>query len=144
MEIKRSVELRHGTTQGTARVRAMNEPVEDVLANYFAANNVKIAAENSAIVEFFRGKNVFITGATGFLGKLLIEKLLRACGGVDKIYILVRPKRGVDSSVRVEEIFNDMVRKTDKIVGKFAFLLLLLKQHLGYKFFHTLVQLFNN
>ncbi|XP_019868915.2 fatty acyl-CoA reductase wat [Aethina tumida] len=87
----------------------MNEPVEDVLANYFAPNDVKIAAENSAIVEFFRGKNVFITGATGFLGKLLIEKLLRACGGVDKIYILVRPKRGVDSSVRVEEIFNDMV-----------------------------------
>lgn len=32
---------------------------------------------NSPICEFFSGKTVFLTGPTGFLGHLLLEKLLR-------------------------------------------------------------------
>lgn len=32
---------------------------------------------NSPITEFFAGKTVFLTGPTGFLGHLLLEKLLR-------------------------------------------------------------------
>ncbi|KAI3459882.1 hypothetical protein Pfo_016545 [Paulownia fortunei] len=41
------------------------------------------------IVKFFKGKNIFITGATGLLGKALVEKLLRSTS-VGKIYVLVR------------------------------------------------------
>lgn len=37
--------------------------------------------EQSAIAQFFRGKSVFITGGTGFVGKQIIEKLLRSCPG---------------------------------------------------------------
>lgn len=33
--------------------------------------------KDSPITDFFRGKNVFVTGATGFLGHLYLEKLLR-------------------------------------------------------------------
>lgn len=33
--------------------------------------------EKSEIAEFFAGTNVLVTGGTGFLGILLIEKLLR-------------------------------------------------------------------
>lgn len=47
-----------------------------------------------SIAEFYGGKNILITGATGFMGKVLVEKLLRDCGDVKCIYILVRMKRG--------------------------------------------------
>ncbi|KAB7507713.1 putative fatty acyl-CoA reductase [Armadillidium nasatum] len=59
----------------------------------------------SAISKWFLGKSVFITGGTGFMGKVLIEKLLRTCS-VRRIYVLVRPKRGVDAKQRIEDIFN--------------------------------------
>lgn len=36
----------------------------------------------SSVTEFYAGKNVFITGGTGFLGIALIEKLLRAAPNV--------------------------------------------------------------
>lgn len=36
-----------------------------------------VSSEKSEIAEFFSRTNVLVTGGTGFLGKLLIEKLLR-------------------------------------------------------------------
>ena len=35
-------------------------------------------SEWPSIVEFYNGRDVFITGATGFMGKCLVEKLLRS------------------------------------------------------------------
>ncbi len=35
----------------------------------------------SEIAEFFKRKSIFITGATGFIGKQLVEKLVRSCPG---------------------------------------------------------------
>ncbi|XP_073948972.1 putative fatty acyl-CoA reductase CG5065 [Choristoneura fumiferana] len=43
-----------------------------------------------SVADFYSGKSVFITGGTGFLGKVLIEKLLYSCKDIDKIYVLVR------------------------------------------------------
>ncbi|XP_050689457.1 putative fatty acyl-CoA reductase CG5065 isoform X1 [Eriocheir sinensis] len=59
----------------------------------------------SEISEWYRGKNVFITGGSGFLGKVLLEKLLRTCP-VRRIYLLMRPKRGVEVNQRLDDIFN--------------------------------------
>ena len=42
-----------------------------------------------------------ITGCTGFLGKVILEKLLRNCPDVSKIIVMVRPKRRVDPMERV-------------------------------------------
>ncbi|KAG5584068.1 hypothetical protein H5410_044502 [Solanum commersonii] len=44
------------------------------------------------IVEFFEGKNILVTGGTGFLAKALIEKMLRTTPKINKIYILIRAK----------------------------------------------------
>ncbi|XP_066251791.1 fatty acyl-CoA reductase wat-like [Euwallacea similis] len=63
--------------------------------------------EDSDIKNFFNGSSIFITGATGFLGKLAVEKLLRTCTGVKKIFMLIREKKGRDSKQRFEEIFNE-------------------------------------
>lgn len=62
-----------------------------------------------SIREFFKGRNVFITGATGFMGKVLIEKLVRSCPGIGKICILIRQKKGKDTDTRVKEILDAKV-----------------------------------
>lgn len=54
------------------------------------------------VAEYFKGQNIFITGGSGFLGKLLIEKLLRCCSGVGNIYVLLRPKRGHSVEERLQ------------------------------------------
>lgn len=65
--------------------------------------------EESSIVEFYNGKTVFITGATGFMGKVLVEKLLRSCPGVDQLYLLMRPSKGKDVSSRLKEFIENQV-----------------------------------
>ncbi|XP_044764592.1 fatty acyl-CoA reductase 1-like [Coccinella septempunctata] len=58
------------------------------------------------IAEFFEEKVVLITGATGFIGKVLLEKLLRACPRVKNVIVLVRPKKGKSPRRRMEEILS--------------------------------------
>ncbi|CAF3527600.1 unnamed protein product [Adineta steineri] len=62
--------------------------------------------ESSAIADFFKQKSIFITGATGFIGKQLVEKLVRSCPDIENIYLLVRPKRGHDVTERVKELVS--------------------------------------
>lgn len=61
---------------------------------------------SSEIINYYKNKTIFITGATGFLGKVLIEKLLRSCYNLNKIYVLVRSKKGATPTQRLDEIFN--------------------------------------
>lgn len=42
---------------------------------------------------------------------MLLNKILSSCPGIENIYLLVRNKRGKDVHSRVEEIFEDPVRK---------------------------------
>jgi FlaA1/EpsC-like NDP-sugar epimerase len=64
------------------------------------------SSEASQIAAYFKDKCVFVTGATGFLGKVLIEKLLYSCGSLKCIYVLVREKKGKSPSERLEEMLN--------------------------------------
>lgn len=61
------------------------------------------------IAESFVGKTIFITGGSGFLGKVLIEKILRKCPTVERIYMLLRTKKGSNPKQRVETIFSSVV-----------------------------------
>lgn len=45
-----------------------------------------------AIVEFLRGKSILITGATGFLAKVLVEKILRVQPDVEQLFLLIKAK----------------------------------------------------
>lgn len=60
----------------------------------------------SVISTFYEGKSILVTGATGFLGKVLLEKLLRTSPELRVIYILVRPKAGQTLQQRVNEMLS--------------------------------------
>lgn len=47
----------------------------------------------STIVDYFRGKTILVTGATGFLGQPLVEKILWVAPDVRRVYVLIREKR---------------------------------------------------
>jgi fatty acyl-CoA reductase len=55
------------------------------------------------IQEFYKGRSVLITGATGFCGKMLLETLLRSCPHIGNIYVLMRPKKDQDVNERAGE-----------------------------------------
>nr|XP_049707301.1 putative fatty acyl-CoA reductase CG5065 [Helicoverpa armigera] len=57
------------------------------------------------IPEFYKGKTIFVTGGSGFIGKVLIEKLLYSCTDLDRIYLLLRNKKGVKSEDRLAELY---------------------------------------
>ncbi|KAK7486341.1 hypothetical protein BaRGS_00022389 [Batillaria attramentaria] len=70
------------------------------------ATDSSASSERMSISAFFRGKNIFITGVTGFMGKVLLEKLLRSCPDVGTVYVLVRPKKGVQPQDRIKQIMD--------------------------------------
>jgi len=51
------------------------------------------------ITESLTGKSILITGATGFLGKPIVEKILREVPDVEKIYLLIRSKKRASGEV---------------------------------------------
>lgn len=53
----------------------------------------------------------------GFMGKVLIDKLLRTCPGIENIYMLIRQKKGKDIHTRIEEIFDDPVNSLLSILS---------------------------
>lgn len=63
----------------------------------------------SNIADFFSGKSVFITGSTGFMGKVLVEKLLRSCPGIKCLYLLIRPSQGKAVTCRLQELIDNQV-----------------------------------
>ena len=59
------------------------------------------------IREAFVNKSILITGATGFVGKVLLEKFIAAIPNFRRIFVIIRPKRGVKPMDRVRnEIFS--------------------------------------
>ena len=58
------------------------------------------------VAEFYSHKDVFITGATGFMGKCLVEKLLRSVPDIGRLFVLVRPKRGKPIKERIDSMLR--------------------------------------
>ncbi|VAI25492.1 unnamed protein product [Triticum turgidum subsp. durum] len=67
------------------------------------------------IIGYFKNKSILITGSTGFLGKILVEKILRVQPDVKKIYL---PVRAVDAAAAKDRV------ETEVVVGKELFGLL--------------------
>ncbi|XP_052121097.1 putative fatty acyl-CoA reductase CG5065 [Frankliniella occidentalis] len=67
---------------------------------------VKPRAEQPTVAEFYKGRGVFITGGSGFLGRLLVEMLLRTCPDIGNVYLLLRSKKGESPSGRLQGLLN--------------------------------------
>ncbi|XP_042481307.1 fatty acyl-CoA reductase 2, chloroplastic-like [Macadamia integrifolia] len=69
-------------------------------------------SDGIGIVKFLRGKQLFITGATGFLAKVLIEKILRTAPDVGRIFLLIKARNKEDAVNRLRnEIINEELFK---------------------------------
>lgn len=78
-------------------------------------NNEEANPGGTSIEAFFAASVILITGATGFLGKALLEKLLRSCPRISTIYILIRPKK----DLTMEERFQALLDSTVSLVTLF-------------------------
>ena len=63
----------------------------------------------SDLSQFYRDKTVFITGVTGFIGKVFLEKLLRKFCDLKMVYLLIREKGGENASQRFENLLSHQV-----------------------------------
>lgn len=67
----------------------------------------KMETLKSSFSQVISGKSILLTGATGFLAKVFLEKILRVGPNVDKIYLLIRSKDYEHSLSRLEnDIFS--------------------------------------
>ena len=59
------------------------------------------------IKEFYEGKNILITGATGFLGKVLLWKFCESLPNCGKIYVLLRSKNDTSAEKRLIQLLKN-------------------------------------
>ncbi|RZF39187.1 hypothetical protein LSTR_LSTR014673 [Laodelphax striatellus] len=86
-----------------------NNNIELINKNNNNVASMYSCSQQSSIEDFYSGGSVLITGATGFVGKALVEKLLRSCHGIENIFLLIRPKRGLDPDSRFRELMKNPV-----------------------------------
>lgn len=80
----------------------------------------KPTMDTAGIQDFFAGKSVLLTGVTGLVGKLVLEKLLRSCERLDTVYVVIRPKKDKGCEQRLKELCELQVsmearRKGDRL-----------------------------
>ncbi|XP_057456003.1 fatty acyl-CoA reductase 3-like [Lotus japonicus] len=78
--------------------------------------------ELGSVIDFLQDKNVLVIGATGFLAKLFVEKVLRVQPNVKKLYLLLRAS---DAESATKRLHNEIIEKD---------LFRLLKENLGANF----------
>ncbi|KDP46041.1 hypothetical protein JCGZ_13487 [Jatropha curcas] len=72
------------------------------------------------IIYFLKGNNYLVTGATGFLAKVLIEKMLRMVPDVGRIFLMIKgeDKDEVKRRLKNEVIDEELFRCLKEIHGK--------------------------
>jgi len=91
--------------------------VEKILIQDYPLNDLP------TIPNFYANREIFITGGTGFTGTAIIEKLLRSCPEIKRIYLLIRPKKGKSVADRLKStcnllIFDLLRRKNPNFMDK--------------------------
>lgn len=64
------------------------------------------------ITEWMTDQTIFITGVSGYIGKVLLWKLLKSSPHLKAVYVLLRSKKGKT----MEERLNDILSATVPII----------------------------
>ena len=64
------------------------------------------SAQHVSVRKAFAGRTVLLTGATGFVGSLILEQLLRTCPDVHKVFVIARQKHSVSGPDRVQRMLH--------------------------------------
>lgn len=73
------------------------------------------------IKQFYEGKTIFLTGTTGFVGKVVLEKFIRSLPHIKKLFVMVRAKKNISVQERFEksilssEIFTPLFRENPSL-----------------------------
>uniref|UniRef100_A0A1A9Z4Q0 Fatty acyl-CoA reductase n=1 Tax=Glossina pallidipes TaxID=7398 RepID=A0A1A9Z4Q0_GLOPL len=62
-----------------------------------------------SVTKFYIDQEIFITGGSGFIGKALIEKIMRSFPEFSKIYVLLRSKMNKSADERLQILLQDPV-----------------------------------
>ncbi|XP_071876920.1 putative fatty acyl-CoA reductase CG5065 [Bombus fervidus] len=65
--------------------------------------------KTNTLEEFYAGSGILVTGVTGFLGKGLLEKLIRKFPRIAAIFILIRPKTDETIEQRFKKLIDDPI-----------------------------------
>ena|SRR5581483_4928226 len=68
--------------------------------------SVEQPANFSTIANFYKSKSVLITGGTGLCGKFIIWKLINSCPEIEKVYVLIREKKGLSIQERLNHLLT--------------------------------------
>ena len=55
------------------------------------------------IRDFYAGKTLLITGTTGFVGKVVLEKIIRTQPNFRRIYVMIREKKNMSLTQRFQK-----------------------------------------
>lgn len=58
------------------------------------------------VADTFKNRSILITGASGFLGKVLVEKLLYSIPSINSIFLLIRPLPNETINERLNKIIQ--------------------------------------
>ncbi|KAI8524309.1 hypothetical protein RHMOL_Rhmol13G0140500 [Rhododendron molle] len=76
--------------------------------------------ELGSIIKFLENKTILVTGATGFIAKIFVEKILRVQPNVKRLYLLLRAEDAKSASQRFhnEVIAKDLFRVLKEKLGE--------------------------
>jgi|LakMenE01Jun11ns_1017448.scaffolds.fasta_scaffold7631744_2 fatty acyl-CoA reductase len=78
-------------------------------------------AKQLKVQDFYKGKTILISGCTGFLGKIILEKIIRTTEP-RRVYVMVRKKKGITLEERVKkeiydsELFKILFEKRPELI----------------------------
>ena len=96
----------NGKTMGTLfSLSLMNLQLISMLNDFFR----KSCPQSGLRVNLFASCSSRLLLFSPSLLQVLVEKLLRSCPGIKRIFVLLRPKKGLDARQRLDELFNSQV-----------------------------------
>lgn len=70
------------------------------------------------LADFYAGKNILITGATGFIGKVCLLKLMCSLGNCGRVYVMLRPKKGMTPQQRFSKMIQEAPFNPDLLASE--------------------------